>query len=99
MQLKVNFFATLRQIVGGKTVIFEVEECITARALLEQILERFPALRVELLNEQGELHGHVHFFINGRDVPRLENVLDTQIGPEDTINIFPAVGGGSGRLG
>jgi len=94
LELKVNFYATLRQIVGGKTVVFEVEECITARALLDLILERFPLLRAELLNDQGELYGHVHFFINGRDVPRLENVMETQIGPEDTVNIFPAVGGG-----
>ena len=94
MELKVNFYATLRQIVGGKTVVFAVEECITARALLDLILERFPPLRTELLNDQGELYGHVHFFINGRDVPRLENVLETEIGPEDTVNIFPAVGGG-----
>ncbi len=94
MEMKVNFYATLRQIVGGKTVVFDVVECITARELLSTMIERFPALRAELLDKDGQLHGHVHFFINGRDVPRLEDVLDTQIGPEDTVNIFPAVGGG-----
>lgn len=94
MNLQVNFYATLRQIVGGKTVIFDVAECITARELLALMIERFPALRTELLNENGDLYGHVHFFINGRDVPRLEEVMETQIGSEDTVNIFPAVGGG-----
>ncbi len=94
MDLKVNFYATLRQIVGGKTILFQVPECITARELLALMIERFPALRGELLDAEGNLFGHVHFFINGRDVPRLDDVMETQIGREDTVNIFPAVGGG-----
>jgi sulfur-carrier protein len=92
--MKVNFFATLRPIVGGKTVAFELPEQTTAVALLNIIVERFPPLRQELLNEAGELYPHVHMFINGRDAPYLPDGMNTVLKPTDTVNIFPAVAGG-----
>ena len=92
--MKVNFFATLRDIVGGKTVEFDVDHGITAQELLDTIIERFPPLRKELLDENGKMYGHVHFFINGRDVQFTEKQFDTQILEGDTVNVFPAVGGG-----
>ena len=92
--MKVNFYATLRQIVGQKTVEFDLPEGITAAQLLEVVLERFPRMRPELVNENGRLHGHIHIFVNGRDAPFLENKIDTIIKPTDKIDIFPPVGGG-----
>lgn len=92
--MKVNFFATLRDIAGGKTVEFDVDHGITARELLDAVVERFPLMKKELLNEHGEMYGHVHFFINGRDVQFTDDKFETQITQEDTINVFPAVGGG-----
>jgi molybdopterin synthase sulfur carrier subunit len=92
--MKVNFFATLRPIVGGKTVEFELPAETTAAAFLNIIVERFPPLRQELLNEAGELYPHVHMFINGRDAPYLPDGMETVLKPTDTVNIFPAVAGG-----
>ena len=92
--MKVNFYATLRQIAGGKTVEFPVNDGVTAQELLDAILEKFPAMKKELLDENGRLFGHVHFFINGRDVRFLKDDLETRIQPDDVINVFPAVGGG-----
>ena len=66
--MKVNFFATLRDIAGGKTVEFDADHGVTAQKLLDTIVERFPAMRKELLDQDGRMYGHVHFFINGRDV-------------------------------
>jgi sulfur-carrier protein len=92
--MKVNFYATLREIVGTKTVEFDVPEGATIRQLLALLVERIPALRRELLDEQGELHGHIHFFVNGRDAPYLVDALDTVLKPIDVISVFPPVGGG-----
>lgn len=50
-----EFFATLRRIAGQKTVEFEVAEGATAQQVLDAILERFPAMREELLDEDGQL--------------------------------------------
>ena len=92
--MKVNFFATLRDIAGGKTVEFDVDHGITAQELLEAIMVKFPLMRKELVNERGEMYGHVHFFINGRDVQFTDDKFQTRIMQEDTVNVFPAVGGG-----
>jgi molybdopterin synthase sulfur carrier subunit len=92
--MKVHFFATLRPIVGGKTVEFDVEHGVTVQELLAIMTARFPKLRDELLDETGRLYGHVHFFVNGRDAQFLSNGTDTSIMPDDTVNVFPAVGGG-----
>jgi molybdopterin synthase sulfur carrier subunit len=51
-------------------------------------------MRKELTNEEGKMYGHVHFFINGRDVQFMEDDFQTKITQEDTVNVFPAVGGG-----
>ncbi|HLE91966.1 MAG TPA: ubiquitin-like small modifier protein 1 [Anaerolineales bacterium] len=92
--MKVNFFATLRYIAGGKVVEFPLEHGITAQELLDAIVEKFPLMKKELLNEDGKMYGHVHFFINGRDVQFLDDGFHTKIMPEDVVNVFPAVGGG-----
>ena len=92
--LQVNFYATLREITGTKTVVFEWEEGITAGILLERIFEQYPLLREQLLDQNGGLYGHVHFMVNGRDVRFLEKQLETALNAEDVISVFPAVGGG-----
>ena len=92
--MKVNFFATLRDIAGGKTVEFDVDHDITAKDLLDTIIKKFPPMKKELLNQEGRMYGHVHFFINGRDVQFMDDQFQTKIMHEDTVNVFPAVGGG-----
>lgn len=92
--MKVNFFATLRQIVGQKTVEIDLPENTTVQNFVEMIVTQYPPMRKELLNENGELYRHVHVFVNGRDAPFLENGMDTIIKPDDKLNVFPAVGGG-----
>jgi len=92
--MQVHFFATLRPIVGGKTVEFDTEHGITVREMLDVMIARFPKLRTELLDETGKMHGHVHFFVNGRDAQFLTDGIETKIQPDDVVNVFPAVGGG-----
>lgn len=91
--MNVHFYATLRLITGKKTVSLNLPENATVREMLEACFSLYPALRKELMNGD-ELHGHVHVFVNGRDVPYLENTLETRISAKDKLDIFPAVGGG-----
>jgi len=93
--MKINFFATLRQIVGQKTVKFALPEETTARQMVEIVVIRYPPMRQELLDEEGNLWRHVHVFVNGRDATYLPDGMQTKIQPGDTVNIFPAVGGGT----
>ncbi len=92
--MKVNFYATLRVIAGQKTVEIERRNGMTAKELLEAVFIRFPEMREELVDQDGNLFGHVHLFVNGRDSRFLENAIDTTIKADDKIDIFPAVGGG-----
>lgn len=92
--MQVNFYATLRDVTGRKTVDFDIPEGSTVRFLVDEIIRTYPEMSIKLLDKNGKLYGHVHVFINGRDYPYLENALDTELKAGDTINVFPAVGGG-----
>ncbi|GAB4480808.1 MAG: hypothetical protein OHK0031_02230 [Anaerolineales bacterium] len=92
--MNVNFYATLRQITGQKTLTLNLADGVTVRQVLESCFGLFPALRAELMTADNQLHGHVHFFVNGRDVPYLTDVLETKVSRADKLDVFPAVGGG-----
>ena len=88
--MKIHFFATLRPIVGQKTIEFDLPENVTVRQMVEIVVTRFPPLRKELLDAEGELYPHVHVFINGRDAPYLDQRMETVVQVDDSVNIFPA---------
>lgn len=92
--MDVNFYATLRAIVGQKTVRVDMPPNTTALQLVEMVSEKHPALRDELLDAQNRFQRHMKMFINGREAVYLENEFDTIIQPNDKIDIFPPVGGG-----
>ena len=92
--MEISFYATLRQVIGTKTVDLPLPEGSTVQLLLDAVVERYPSMRDELFDESGELHGHVHVFINGKDAPYLENGLATLLTSQDKIDIFPPVAGG-----
>lgn len=92
--MKVNFYATLRAIVGRKTMELHLKPDTTARQLVEMVVTDFPPLRRELLDEHGQFHSHMKFFINGREAVYLDDRMDTVIQPDDKVDIFPPVGGG-----
>ena len=90
----VSFYAMLRDKVGSRQVDFDLPPGYTLRQLVEDLVKRYPALRDEMLDAQGNLYGHIHIFVNGRDSTFLDGSLDASLKPEDTISIFPPVGGG-----
>ena len=94
MHMKVNFYATLRSIVGQKTVEVDMLPQTTARDLVDLIIQDYPALRKELLDEKNEFSRFMKFFINGREAVYLTDKMNTIIQPDDKVDIFPPVGGG-----
>ena len=92
--MKINFYATLRDIVGQKTVLVNLPPGATVQQLLEAVVDEYPALRPELLDEDNRFHGHMKMFINGREVVYLDNRFETPLQVDDTVDIFPPVGGG-----
>jgi molybdopterin synthase sulfur carrier subunit len=92
--MKINFYATLRQIVGQKTVEVSLPDGADVQQLVAAVVAQYPALRPELLDESGNIYGHINLFINGRDAHHTDDGLKTLIQPDDKIDIFPAVAGG-----
>lgn len=92
--MKINFYATLRPIVGQKTVEIDLPEGSTVHQMVHTVIAAYPALRDHLLDQNGNLLGYVHVLVNGRDAQYLEDSLQSKVTPADKIDIFPAVGGG-----
>jgi len=92
--MEVNFYATLRRVVGQKTVELPIGKAIKVQQLVEKLVESYPGLRDELLDEEGKVFAHIHVFINGRDARSLREAMDTMVKPEDSVDVFPPVGGG-----
>jgi molybdopterin synthase sulfur carrier subunit len=74
-------------------VEFSLPEGTRIKELLDEMIRRHPALKCELLDDQGQLYQHVHIFIGGRDIMHLKG-LETPLAADEVLGVFPAVGGG-----
>jgi sulfur-carrier protein len=90
----VNYYAMLRQVVGKRQVEFLLPPGSTLRQLVEEMVKQYPGLKAKMLDPQGNLYSHIHIYINGRDSTLLDASLDHVLEPDDTIAVFPPVGGG-----
>jgi len=91
--MEIKVFATLRDVVGGKSIQIDITQPVRAAELLSQVVAKHPPLRAKLFAQDGGLNPSVHILINGRDVRFLDG-LDTVVGPSDSVQMFPPVGGG-----
>lgn len=91
--MRVDFYATLRPIVGARSVDISLSEGATVARLVDEIATRWPLLSEHLFDEQGGLSRRVSIMVDGRNVRWLEG-LETPIRPDHKIDIFPPVAGG-----
>lgn len=91
MSIEVQVTATLRNLVGAKSV---EAEGATVGQLLENLDERFPGFRQQISGEDGQLHRFVNLYLNDEDVRYLED-LQTPLKDGDVVSILPALAGGS----
>jgi molybdopterin converting factor small subunit len=81
---------TLRAEVGGERQVHASGD--TVRELLEDLADRYPALRPQLF-EDGDVAGFVNIYLGGEDVRVLDG-LDTPITSGQTVILLPAMAGG-----
>jgi molybdopterin synthase sulfur carrier subunit len=91
--VKVQFYATLRPIVGGKTIELPLHGGVNAGTLLHGVCADYPALNRFVWAADGRLSELVKVFVDGREIRHLQ-ALDTQIPEGATVDIFPPVAGG-----
>ena len=91
--MEIKVFATLRDVVGGKSIQVDTTQPMRVAELLQQVIAKHPLLRAKLFAPDGGLNPSVHILINGRDVRFLDGV-DTVVSASDSVQMFPPVGGG-----
>ncbi len=97
--MQCNLYATFRLLAGIKTIHLELPEGTTVRQAVSAVIDQRPVLRPHWLDETGEIHAHVHIFINGHDVQNMERGTETPLHQDDVLDFFPPVGGGAITLG
>lgn len=92
--MQINLYATFRLAAGVKTIQIDLPSGATVYQAVQAAVEKYPALRVNWLNDAGEIHAHVHCLLNGDDVATLPLKWNMPIHPDDTLDFFPPVVGG-----
>ena len=82
---------TLRTSTGGAKQV-EVAGS-TVREVVKGLVDAYPALRPQLLADDGDLNRFVNAFLNDTDVRHLDS-LDTAVADGDTLVLLPAMAGG-----
>ena len=82
----------LRAAVGGEKVIEADGD--TLGTLLDNLYDRYPALREQLQPGADRLSRHVNIYVDDEDARTLQGA-NTRIRPETTVIILPAMAGGT----
>ena len=82
----------LRASVGGEKVLSADGENVGD--VLRGLAASHPATASQLFSAEGELNRYVNVYVNDEDV-RVQDGLDTGVGPGDTVVILPAMAGGA----
>jgi len=82
----------LRPAMGGEASI--TVEGATIGAVLSDVTTRYPAVKAQLLNDDGTLHRFLNVYVNDDDVRYLGGV-ETPVNDRDEITLLPAVAGGA----
>jgi MoaD family protein len=86
--------AVLRANTGG---LREVDAAgATIGEVLASLVAAHPALKDQLLTEDGELNRFVNVYVNGQDVRYLDGQA-TPVAAADEVRLLPAMAGGSGE--
>jgi molybdopterin synthase sulfur carrier subunit len=91
MAVEVRLPTLLRPHAGGDASVSA--EGATVGDVFSELVERYPGLSGQLVDENGGLHRFVNVYRNDDDIRYLEQ-LDTKLSDGDVVSILPAVAGG-----
>lgn len=91
MPVEVKIPTVFRRFTGGETSV-QLEPG-TVGNLVDQLEQRYPGMKAQLLTEDGSLHRFVNVYVNDEDARYLDK-LDTKVTEGDTVSLLPSVAGG-----
>lgn len=94
--IQIRLYATLRTAAEGKTLNMDLHPPVTVLQVLRAASALKPKLHAEFWDENGGLRDYIKVFVNGRQSLYLPSGLETLLGAEDSLDVFPPVGGGVG---
>jgi molybdopterin synthase sulfur carrier subunit len=65
----------------------------TVQALIDQVVEQYPAVKFHLLDGEGQLRRHFNIFINGVHIRDL-NGMETSLKEDDKVILMASAAGG-----
>jgi molybdopterin synthase sulfur carrier subunit len=77
----------LRRLAGGVSEHAVEGACVTE--LLAELERTQPSLRGWIVDERGQVRRHINVFVNGE-----YGREDTAVGPDDRVDVLPAISGG-----
>lgn len=93
--MQVDLYGTFRLIAGKKTVEIKKPQEETVISLLHVLVVKFPALKHEILDENGNLLPFIPLYINGRNPRLLENGVYTLLSEKDVLSLFSPISSGT----
>ena len=91
MPVEVRLPTLLRPHAGGAATV--TADGATVGDVFHQLVERYPGLAGNLVDDDDQLHRFVNVYRNDDDIRYLDQ-LDTKVADGDVISILPAVAGG-----
>jgi molybdopterin converting factor small subunit len=91
MAVEVKLPNVLRAAADGQATV--AVDGATVGDVFAALVDRYPGLRSNLLDDAGGLHKFVNVYKDDDDIRYLDG-LDTKLADGDTLSILPAVAGG-----
>jgi molybdopterin synthase sulfur carrier subunit len=91
--MRIKAYATLRDLLGATFMEVPVEGTATVERVMRRLVADCPPLDKKLWDDEGRPTGYVKILLNGRSVEYLSGMA-TPVKDDDTIALFPPVGGG-----
>ena len=90
--MQIRFYATLRPLVGGRSVELS-DPPDTVHGILERLVGEYEGLQNQIFDEHGAVRRFVAIMVDGRDIRHIDG-LESRVSPDSELDIFPPVAGG-----
>lgn len=94
MKIQVRFVATLRHILGVKSIDLEISRPMKVLEVLNLLAEKYgEKFRKAVFDENGKVKSEFLIFVNEAEISVLDG-LNTEISDGDVITLLPTIHGG-----